>query len=1429
MNTEINFRNINKETKTRNFFSDGNLQSHLTKTLPNANFTQMKSYNSNEIKTPSKTNISNNLNNQNKNEKNKYYNTITNYVLEDIISDKIKNFVYLSQKDIPNSNKTIAKSENDLISNEARKFEYLYSPRTTFLLQKTEEEKLYQDLRISFDPITIKIIKSKFKERLSSINKFEFITIIKHHLISWKPSLEDREIIIIKLLDRLFSDIDYDNKNEISWDQFTDFLMQSSSKVLAQNFNYDLRFYVNSKLTIKDFDTNDVVSYVFYIEKYNIFGIVIDGKSIISFYDGNNCKKLKTEIDVRKTQKDIDIMQIKEFDAKAKIKVELEEIEKKIKKSQFNSQKLTKNHKNSNSEEKNNMNYNINNIINIYKLNENKKRKRIETPLKLKLEIQNINNNDYIDRRKKEFNKKLTILTTCFVDEFDTLFVSSSNNKISAWQYKNGEFESINQLEEILLNEKSQNSMAILDAYLPQYTLDWEPTQKHLYTGQTDGKILMWDAFKSSKNIEEGTLDFFKGKKRYDEYINGEENSFSGRHNTSFSNFNNSKSMNGHFKNKFNLNKVKTINTKENINDFQKDKKVLSEKLILNIKNDLSRESVSCIKVLGNIQILAAGYYNGNVILWDTIENEIRKFYSCQNTSIYQIVYSESKNLVFTCGFMHDIYIYDPFIDGVYVRKLSGHSWSINSLDINHINNEMISVDIYGNIKVWDLDRFYNFQTISINENSNSIRNSNKNLQKQTNKITSNQKIIYLTKSKKFLTYGENLIIFGMDVSFKNPELCDNQVVLGCFYNAKKFLFLTVCLKKIKLWNMLNGKLTCVYDNFLKTQFCEITSFCTDDTINRLYLGDSCGHIICMNIQSGIIIKEFSSHNSVIIAVYHCSKNKVLISLSDNNLIKIHCDKHFNQTKIIKEFYMESLIITTINYIENYSRLIIGSKQGLIRFFDVKHLKYDINATENNNQETFFCDSITNILPFDTYPICLYFQETCNAKFIIIPPHNWRYATFGLFNTNHIKDGTNIKCKIISSIYNKKLKKIFTGDILGFVNCYSIDNVLKIFDENNNVLDNTIFKKLENIKININFSISAHKEAIKHLALPNIIPEIIITTSMDRKVKLFSIKGEYIDSLSQSSINIKQIPIGIKYYLTDPFTSKLNNKDEPLIGVVFRKDILEFKNKKNEKKNVLNKLRTEGEDLISYVMKITEFDAKEKLYLLTKKCKLSENQSTEWNYDVNLNYIRNNESDHFIQNYKEVNEIDKNNFTLGNFINIYSNRYKPRFLSEMSDEKKTKFSEELNNKLRKVQLGMVKIKSDTEKFKDFEKTQKLVKKINLKKEIELFNKKESELTVFKSPRVNKLNSNRKDRLGIEKVARNPKEWFEKYKEIFNKNVLELENNILLKTCKHDRNLFRGSNNLLNTEYNSRNRVIGSVKKNITNYSLLPYISKKADK
>ena len=41
--------------------------------------------------------------------------------------------------------------------NEINKFSYIYSPRTTFSNQKAEEDQLFNDLSIGFDPITINI------------------------------------------------------------------------------------------------------------------------------------------------------------------------------------------------------------------------------------------------------------------------------------------------------------------------------------------------------------------------------------------------------------------------------------------------------------------------------------------------------------------------------------------------------------------------------------------------------------------------------------------------------------------------------------------------------------------------------------------------------------------------------------------------------------------------------------------------------------------------------------------------------------------------------------------------------------------------------------------------------------------------------------------------------------------------------------------------------------------------------------------------------------------------------------------------------------------------------------------------------------------------------------------------------------------------
>lgn len=1329
-----------------------------------------------------------------------------------------------SAKNLTSSNINNNKNkEPKILGNEVKKFDYLYSPRTTFVLQKEEEEKLYQDLGVGFDPMSIKIMKSYFKEKLGVLNEIEFIGILKNHLLSWHPELPNREEILVKLLSRLFRDIDINCHEEMNWDDFTDYLMYSSKNISTKNLNYDLKMYKHSSNSIDDLNFNDLISYAFYIEKFNLIGVVIENKSVINFYDANNCKRVKAYIDVKKTQRDIDQMEMKEFEIKAREKIQKKEDENKIKLLINQEYKLKRN---------------LLKMRNHFNSNIIKKEKRVETPEKLKNELKRINNNIDFEKKKKEFNRKLTILTSCFVNEYDLLFVSSSNNKISAWKYINGDFINVNQLEDDI-KERTNFSCAILDATLPQYTIDWEPIQKILYSGQADGKILYWDIYKS-KNIDHYTLDYKIAKAKHDEELL--------RKNKNFNNFEKNQNLESL---KYNTKNIRIDLEKKDRQDLLF---AMGEKMLLNIKNDMNRESVSCIKILGKMQIIAAGYYNGNVILWDTLLHEYRKFYTDQSTGIYQIEYNINKNLIFTCGFDHNIYIYDPFIDGNCIQKLIGHNWSVNSIACNRISDELISFDINGIIKIWDLNNYYNFQSININEAIHLIKSSiNISQFDSSKKIASNKKMIFLSKANKIMTYGDKFMIFSRDSS-NFPDLCDSQIILGCFYNPKLYLFYTVCLKKIKLWNIFNGKLYKIYEEFLSNSLTEITSFCTDKVINKLYIGNNLGQIVCINLNYGNIIKEFSSHNSEIINLCHSEHDNLLISLSVDNLIKIHRDKELNDNSVIKEFIIENINITTINLSNDFSRLIIGTKEGEIKYYDIAHLKQDSSIRNSKFKKLYKNDAITSTFIFEEYPICLTCHESCRNIFEIIPPHPYKFYYFGEFISEYKKIGNDeiTESKILSFAIDKEKNKIFFGDILGYVTCYSVKKLLELFDNNellnrsfnninnyssnsfNNTLNNSdninnsnlqseILDILDNFHIDYLYCFQSHKEPVKHILFLNIMPNIIITTGNDRKVKIFSENGNFIDEFKQSTEKIKEVPIGIKYYFSDPFISKRNENDIQKTGNVYRKDLENFKRSKN--RNILNRMRLENKSILEYSNKITEFNAQERLYLLSKNCKLPKDRSTPWNYMPDLNFILETERKVLDKKIEEIKKIEKNNPIFNSYEPIYNEKYQPEFIKDLDEKKIKEFGELLNNKIRKVKLAMSKLKVDSVKYESYEKEKKRTDNISYKNEMKMIYGKKLKFKKFNSPKLIQYNKDKEIIYGINKKRFNScNEKFDSYQEDFKRSIIELENTMEQKLNKNFSINFRKSNNNDNSNNNSSYNYLNmnNIKK-IKKY-LLPFIN-----
>ena len=1129
-------------------------------------------------------------------------------------------------------------------------------------------------------------MKSFFKERLGEINKEEFIGLLQNNLLIWHPELPNRDIIIQKLASKIFEDIDLNNNKLLSWDELMDFVMNATNNFKSQK-NYDLKSFIPLKKIIDDSEYTDIVSHAFYIEKYNLIGIVVEGKSYILFYDGENCKKQKAFIDVKETQQKIDQMKIKELGEKAIEKLERKEELKLLKlKNNLNLQKI-KGITTSIDFEKNSLK---NKKFNLESIKLNKKREK--TPEKIKREIKNLNSN-YKNNNKKDFNKKLTILSTIFVNEYDILFVSSSNNKISAWKYEANEFKNINKIESEP-TDKFNFTCAILDAELPQQTLEWDPLQKILFSGQADGKILMWDINKS-KNLENSTLDYEVAKKNHDDDLRKNR----------IINVDDLEVKNDNYDDqtiKEYLNKITDIGSKKNnfekVIEKVKRIKLYGDNAFMTNKIDFSLDnvSVSCIKFIEKMQFLAAGYYNGTVILWDTILKEHRKVYTDQKTGIYQIEYDISKNLIFTCGFDHDIYIYDPYVDSRCVHKLRGHNYSINSIVCINSGSEFISIDIYGNIKIWDLSNFYNYQTINLNETLNLFKI--KNNQNQTKrKISSNQKMIYLSKVKKILTFGEKLMMFGM-VSTKLSDLCDTQLVLGCFYKSSKFNFYTICLKKIKVWNIFNGKLKYVFDDFLPNPNSEITAFSTDNSLKKLFIGDCLGNLLCLNLNTGKVLKAYESHKNEIVALYPSQKSELLISLDSNSVIKIHKDEDFNDNHMIKEFSLENNYIKCIKINDTFSRIIMGTSKGELKYFDIEHLKLDTSLNQKNDEKSKEDDPINEIYSFDNYPLCLAFHESANNIFEIIPPTYYKYRTFGKFKNIINKDNVERNVKITACEYDKESMTLFTGDLFGYVHCYNlkdlIDNVKYLNHNESSKDDIQYLNNLENLKIEKIFSFEACREKIIHINYPDINPNIIIITGSDRRVKLFlSENGTYIDEFKQSSENAIIYPIGLKYYYSDPFISKINSEEELKYDFIYRKDITNFK--MNKVTQEINNMKATHKPLYDYINSLIKLNAKERLYLMTKNAGIPFDKSSSWKFEPNIEIINN--------KLRKLSNIDIKDKVIYEYNPIDSKNYYPKFINYMDPEKMKDFSDMVNNKIRKVQLNLAKIDLNNKKFNQYEK------------------------------------------------------------------------------------------------------------------------------
>jgi len=373
----------------------------------------------------------------------------------------------------------------------------------------------------------------------------------------------------------------------------------------------------------------------------------------------------------------------------------------------------------------------------------------------------------------------------------------------------------------------------------------------------------------------------------------------------------------------------------------------------------------------------------------------------------------------------------------------------------NEKENELISIDIYGNAKFWDTKNLVCFQTIALKENTeNNKNNASKN----------SFKMVYLKKQKKIMFYGTRLVIFETDKSL-NPNLADDQIIFACLNDKIAKLFICFCLRKIKIWNPFTGKVQKVYEDPMEN---EITAFAIDTNLKRTFLGDNTGKLKCFNMKNGKELKTLEEHKFEINILVHSLELNIIVSCSVDNVVKIHDDRELNESEVLKEIRpgnnVKSIII-----MESLKRIVIGLSTGIIRFYDFDHFRYDSDSIlESTNEDM----DVTCLYAFKDKEIIFSAHVSGLCQIMFTPPNTLKF--YPIFSFKSIDEKEKEKGKIeISSItcvtYDYDNFRLFVGDQRGIIKCFNLKEIFDIVDEYEASKDKD---KNSNIIINFDYYIT---------------------------------------------------------------------------------------------------------------------------------------------------------------------------------------------------------------------------------------------------------------------------------------------------------------------------------------------------------------------
>lgn len=516
---------------------------------------------------------------------------------------------------------------------------------------------------------------------------------------------------------------------------------------------------------------------------------------------------------------------------------------------------------------------------------------------------------------------------------------------------------------------------------------------------------------------------------------------------------------------------------------------------ILHGHNDMVTDLIAVPK----LEFLISCSQDRKVILWDMISAEPGRVYGSHTKGVLSLAFNQEYRLLFSAGFDHDIYVWNPYIDSV-AFTIEGHNSSLVGVKVIPDSPQVISADIDGWVKVWDIRTLSCVQTFNLEEKQSGFRFSLSDF-------------IYLQQHQRLVFGGKNISFYDYDKNH-NPYLVDDSLPLASYYTPNYHKILTPISNKVKVWNALTALPETLYAPSADS---EISCVEMDDWEKRIIVGDIKGHTKVYNIKNGAFMKSLTDHRGEINCISCSNSLQKIVTGSLDMTIMLHCDRLLTESSVLKLINLKTLV-TVLKIIPYLDQVVTGSSEGFVSVWDIQESCYDGLPMGHTGE-------ILMVQPITTYPLLIVCDSSAEIALWALHPLPYKYTKiFSLIN----QDSNYLLAAAQATAYYIQGQILFIGDEKGYIKAYSFREVINLLH-----LDMLSVKPKENRSSSIGsrahliaphilqsafqciYELKIHNEGIRHLFLIKV-PLAIISTGYDRRVKIIeATTGSVIGALHQ--------------------------------------------------------------------------------------------------------------------------------------------------------------------------------------------------------------------------------------------------------------------------------------------------------------------------